>query len=295
VCEDNKQFDKRLSYCSFKVGGCMAIVAISRQCAALGDEIAAALAKKIGYRFIDKREIEKKIVQLGFSPDKLKNYDERKPGFFASLAKERDEYLDYLQTAVLEVAQEGNCVLIGRAAHIILDGVPNLFAVRFVADRGVRMARLKEEFNWDDKKALQRIEESDANRLGFYKSFFNETNEEVEHFHLVINTGLFSIDSVTSIVSGAVNSLIDTEQEALGRKKVKEMYEAQKLVNELLFEHKLAISFLRAVIHEDKLVLQGVANSLAITEKAVSIAKEKMPDKTIESCISVVQDFKAFP
>ena len=48
---------------------------------------------------------------------------------------------------------------------------------------------------------------------------FNETNEEYEHFHLVINTGLFSIDSVTSIVSGAVNSLIDTEQEALGRKK----------------------------------------------------------------------------
>lgn len=273
----------------------MAIIAISRQCAALGDEIASALAEKIGYRFVDKREIEKKIVQLGFSPDKLKNYDERKPGFFASLAKERDEYLDYLQTAVLEVAQDSDCVLIGRAAHIILDGLPNLFAVRFVADRNVRMTRLKNEFNWDDKKALQRIEESDSNRLGFYKSFFNETNEEVEHFHLVINTGLFSIDTVTSILAAAVENTVDKTQESLGKKKIKEMYEAQKLVNELLFEHKLAISFLRAVIDGNTLVLQGVANSLAITDKAIAIAQDKMPDKKIESCISVVQDFKAFP
>lgn len=273
----------------------MAIIAISRQCAALGDEIAAALAKKIGYRFVDKREIEKKIVQLGFSPDKLKNYDERKPGFFASLAKERDEYLDYLQTAVLEVAQESDCILIGRAAHIILDGLPNLFAVRFVADRSVRMSRLKEEFNWDDKRALQRIEESDANRLGFYKSFFNETNEEVEHFHLVINTALFSIDNVTSIIAGAVKDTIDTEEETVGKKKAYQMYEAQKLVNEILFEHKLSISFLRAVLTDEKLVLQGVANSLAITEKAIAIAQEKMPGKKVESCISVVQDFKAFP
>lgn len=273
----------------------MAIIAISRQCAALGDEIATALAKKMGYRFVDKRDIERRIVQLGLSPEKLKNYDERKPGFFASLAKERDEYLDYLQTAVLEEARKGNCILIGRAAHIILDGVPNLFAVRFITDRDTRMARLREEFNWDDKRALQRIEESDANRLGFYKSFFNETNEDVEHFHLVVNTGLFSIDNVTSILAGAVENVVDEEKEVLGKKKVEEMYEAQKIVNEILFEHKLAISFLRAVFNGDTLILQGVANSLAVTEKAVSIVQGKMPDIKVESCISVVQDFKAFP
>ena len=86
----------------------MAIIAISRQVAALGDEIATAVAEKLGYKFITRKEIEKRIVDLGFPEEKLKKYDERKPGFFASLVKDRDEYLDYLQTAVLDAASEGN-------------------------------------------------------------------------------------------------------------------------------------------------------------------------------------------
>ena len=75
----------------------MAIIAISRQVAALGDEIAAEVAKRLGYSFVGRQAIEKKIIELGFPAEKLKKYDERKPGFFASLAKDRDEYLDYLQ------------------------------------------------------------------------------------------------------------------------------------------------------------------------------------------------------
>ena len=75
----------------------MAIITISRQVAALGDEIAEATAKKLHYSFINRKEIERRIIALGFDKETLKKYDERKPGFFASLAKERDEYLHYLQ------------------------------------------------------------------------------------------------------------------------------------------------------------------------------------------------------
>ena len=49
----------------------MAIIAISRQVAALGDEIAAAVAKKLGYTFITRKQIEDRIVELGFPKEKL--------------------------------------------------------------------------------------------------------------------------------------------------------------------------------------------------------------------------------
>ena len=64
----------------------MAVITISRQVAALGDEISAVLAEKLGYKFIDRKFIERKLIELGFSAEKLKKYDERKPGFFAALA-----------------------------------------------------------------------------------------------------------------------------------------------------------------------------------------------------------------
>ncbi len=273
----------------------MAIITISRQVAALGDEIAAAAAQILGYKFFDRQSIEKKIVQLGFPSEKLKKYDERKPGFFASLAKDRDEYLDYLQTAVLEAASAGNCILIGRGAFVILEGVPNLFSVRFVANDSIRIARLMKEFNWDERRALQRIEESDANRSGFHKSFFNVTAEDPAHFHMVLNTGLFDVERSAYVISEMTQRLITIEQEEQGQKKLADLLAAQKLVNKLVFEYKLHINFLRAVIEDERLILQGVADSAALAEKAVQIASQFMPDKKVESCISVVQDFKAYP
>ena len=59
----------------------MAVITISRQVAALGDEIASDLAKKIGYTFIDRKQIEKRIVELGFPKEKLEKYDVRATAF----------------------------------------------------------------------------------------------------------------------------------------------------------------------------------------------------------------------
>ena len=168
----------------------MAIIAISRQVAALGDEIAAAVAKKLGYTFITRKQIEDRIVELGFPKEKLQKYDEIKPGFFASLAKGRDEYLNYLQYAILEAASKGNCILIGRGSFVILEDVPNLISLRFVAKESVRAKRLEKEFNWTEKQAMARINESAANRKGFHKSFFNVDNEDASHYMLTINTGI---------------------------------------------------------------------------------------------------------
>ncbi len=273
----------------------MAIIAISRQVAALGDEVAQELAKKLGYTFIGRKEIEKRIIDLGFAEEKLEKYDEKKPGFFASLAKDRDEYLDYLQTAVLDAASTGNCILIGRGAFVILEDVPNLLSVRFVAKESIRVDRLMHEFDWDEKQALKRIEESDANRVGFHKSFFNLSTEDSSAFHMVLNTGVFDKETAASMLSQMTKSLITPQMEKDGSKKIAELLEAQKLVNILVFEHKLNINFLRAVIDGDTITLQGIADSGVLVEKATTITKEIMSDKKVVSAISIVQDFKAYP
>jgi cytidylate kinase len=273
----------------------MAVIAISRQVAALGDETAAAAAEKLGYKFINRKIIEETIVRLGFPQEKLRKYDEKKPGFFASLAKDRDEYLDYLQTAILEAASEGNCILIGRGAFIILEDLPNLLSFRLVTKDSIRIERLKKEFSWDDKQARQRIEESDSNRLGFHKSFFNLENEDPSHFHLVMNTGLLDVDAASDIIVNMVKSYITPAKERAGEKKLNNLLTAQKLVNKLVFDSKLNINFLRAVITDETVTLQGVADSSALVEKAVLESKKILPDYKIESTISVVQDFKAYP
>lgn len=273
----------------------MAIITISRQVAALGDEIAHSLAQKLNYKFEDRKIIEARIVELGFPPDKLKKYDERKPGFLASLAKIRDEYFNYLQTAILEFASKNNVILIGRGSHVILEGIPNHISVRFVADMETRKQRLKDEFNWDDKQATARIEESDTNRLGFHKSFFNINNTDAAEYYMTFNTARLSIDNCIEQIELLKNTLITKEKEEEGSKLVAKLSKAQNLVNQLVFNYQLNINFLRAEVKGDTIILHGVSDSSALAKKAVALATQIMTGCKIESSISVVQDFKAFP
>jgi len=273
----------------------MAIITISRQVAALGDEIASELAERLNYNFEGRKAIEQKIVDLGFSADKLKKYDERKPGFFASLAKDRDEYLAYLQTAVLEVAEKNNVILIGRGAGIILEGIPNHIGLRFVSDNEIRRERLKKEFSWNDKQANQRIEESDSNRLGFHRSFFNVDNSDPILYHLTINTGILSVAQAVDQIETLVKSKITSDIEESGKFKLGEQIKAQHLVNQLVFNYHLNISFLRAEINGKEILLHGVADSSTQAEKAVALAGTLLIGYKIKSAITVVQDYKAYP
>lgn len=271
----------------------MAIIAISRQVASLGDEISRAVAEKTGYKFITRQDLEKRIVDYGFPAEKLKKYDEKKPGFFASLVKYRDEYLNYLQTAVLDAASEGNCILIGRGSYLILESLPNLISLRFVAKDDIRMNRLMKEFDWNEKQALQRITESDNNRKGFHKSFFNAEIDDPSHFLMVLNTGIMDEDMASSAIAQMVNSIITPEKEEQGKQRLSELIKCQHLVNKLIFEYKLNIEFLRAVIEGDNLILQGVADSSVLVERALKISAVELPEYNVTSSISVVQDFKA--
>ena len=272
----------------------MAIITISRQVAARGDEVATILAQKIGYEFITRKKIGAKILELGFPGEKMKKYDEIKPGFFASLTKDRDEYLDYLQTAILEFAVKGNCIFIGRGSFIILRDLPNLVSVRLVTEDTIRLARLMAEFSWNEKQAQQRIDESDANRLAFHKSFFNLDNESYSHFHGIFNTGILSDDITADLIKSLTEKVITPENEAVGKIKVKEMYKAQKITNTISLEKKLPISFLHTAIEGDKIILSGVADATGIAEKAVSVVKEMMGDVTVETRISVVNNFNFY-
>lgn len=267
----------------------MAIIAISRQVAALGDEVASAAAEKLGYRFVRRQELEQRIVSLGFPAGKLHFYDERKPGFLASLAKGRDEYLNYLQTAVLEAAEEGNCILIGRGAFVILETLPNLIALRFIANDQIRMERLQKEFSWNEKQARQRISESGANRHGFQENFFNIDVDDPSHYSMVVNTGIFTVDSASDLICFLTKTLISEEKEREGKARLAELVKCQHLVNTLVLERKLNIEFLRALISDGTLILQGVADSSAVIEQAVRIASTELPEYPVKSAISIVR------
>ena len=273
----------------------MAIITISRKIASYGDETALALAKLLGYEFIDKKTLEHDLLQCGISEASLKHYDEKKPGFWASLSRNRDEYFDYLREIVYEYALKGNAVFIGRGGFALLRGIPGCYAVRLVASDDIRCTRLMTEFDWPEKKARDLMLESDANREGFHRCFFDMKPEEPTHYQLVINTDFVTPQLAADIIQHACFATISKEEEQAGLHRISELLLGQRIVNRIAFKEELPIYFLDAEVSDSAIVLHGVADSVVCIDKAVAITEAMAEKRTVSSQISMVNDYKPYP
>lgn len=276
----------------------MPVIAISRQIASYGDEIAKELSKQFGYTFFDRKMLEADLLSRGITEKNLHKYDERKPGFIDSLARERDEYFDLLREAIYERAKAGNCIFIGRGAHAILKDVPSCYSVRLVAHEDVRIKRLMNEFNSTEKAAVALLRESDTNRSGFHKCFFNIEVDDPVQYHMFLNTAGITPEQGAKIIQAGCQSTIAAEKDAEGVAKINRLLEAQKIVNHLSFTLKVPVHFLEAVFSDDDdntLVLHGVAETASAIDTAISAARKLAPGRNIESVISAVHDYRTFP
>jgi cytidylate kinase len=273
----------------------MAIITISRELAALGDETAHELAKLLNYRFVDKQSLEERIKSYGVADRKFEKYDERKPSIFASLSQDRDDYLHYLKTAIFTEAGGGNCVFIGRGAGAVFKNTPGVLSIFLIAPGDIRNERVKSYFHCDERRARQIIERSDQNRLGFHRYFFDIDWRAPENYHLSLNTGYLSPAICAELIKNLLKNMVSGEMEAQNARRLRELTLAQQVVHHILYEKEIPIHFLESSVSENTVTLYGVAGSQALVESAVSSAKEVPPVADVHSEIQVVQEYSVMP
>ncbi|MDR2447736.1 MAG: cytidylate kinase family protein [Treponema sp.] len=276
----------------------MAIITISRELAALGDETAAELSKKLNYRLVDKNILERKIKSYGIDDARLKKYDERKPPLWASLSQDRDNYLHFLKTSMLAEARVGNAVFVGRGANAIFKDIPGVLSIFLVATPEIRIERVKSYFHCDEKRAKRIIEESDNDRNGFHHYFFDMDWRAPENYLLTLNTGRTPPSVCTEVIKQLADYHITEKTQILHETRIKEATLAQEIKHFILYEKEAPIHFLDVVVSGDKILLYGVANSQALIEAAISAAIEKAMEYsslTVISKIQVVQEYSIVP
>jgi cytidylate kinase len=277
----------------------MAILTVSRELAALGDETARELAKALGYRFVDKHSLEERIISYGIESDKLKKYDERKPSFFASLSRDRDDYLHYLKTAMFTEALEGSCVFIGRGAAAVFKDIPGHISVFLVAPPEIRIERVKSYFRCDDRRARQIIGQSDQDRAGFHRYFFDTEWKDPANYHLSLNTGNFPPAACAEIISRLKDRIITPEAESQNAARLKELVLEQRINRHITHERAIPVHFLEISVSGDKVTLYGVANSQALVDAALNAAREAAAadggGADVRSEIQIVREYSVMP
>jgi len=273
----------------------MAVICISREIASYGEETARELAKLNGYKIIDKEQIEAALAAIGIDINKQERYDEKNPGFWASLSQQRDEYLHFLTQAIYETALGNNCIIIGRGAHAILRGIPNLISIRIGASRAVRVERVRKAQNIDSRHALQIIESSDHDRAGFHKYFFSVDWYNPSEYDMTLTTDRCDPAHAAAAIDAFRKAFVGEAQEKEAVAKLQDLLLGSKIVTEITYNRKIPIHFLEAAVERGVVVLHGVANTHAAVDSAVAAANLVPGVKQVESAIQLVQEFTVVP
>jgi cytidylate kinase len=264
----------------------MAIITLSRELGSLGTKIADMLSSSLGYSKLDKDSLEVLLKELGMTEKQFERDDEKQPGFWEQFTLQKFRYLDFMKAAMYRFAAEKDCIIVGRGANIIFRGVPGTLRLRIIAPREVRVARLRERLGIDEQHALHVIHQSDQDRAGYHKYFFNAIWDSSADYDLMVNTAGISPAETCDLVSALLRSPAYANTGGLGRNVLRDLRIAQDVIVAILYRERVLVLSLEVVCKEGVVTLDGTVRTQAALELCVKIAG------TVEGVARVVNNLE---
>ena len=195
-----------------------------------GSAISRAVAEKLRFRYYDWEIIARAAQEAGVSPEVLAvATSERPPGIFerviarlaglvageepsegapppASLLNS-DDYRQFLENVVRELGQQGESVIVNRASHLILKDVPGVLKVLIHGSRERRAARFAELQRREVSAVLKTIEESDRQRVEYFRRVYHTDALRSQDFDLAINTDHISQDLAVDMIAASAREM----------------------------------------------------------------------------------------
>lgn len=123
---------------------------------------------------------------------------------------EDDVYIEAIESAMKEMAADGDVVFIGRGGHVILKDMPNVLRVGVVASLEDRVKTLMDREAIDSDNAIVTLEQRDQARKYFFKKYFDlDEPDNPNLFHFTINSSEISTNYAAEMVIQNLNSFVD--------------------------------------------------------------------------------------
>jgi cytidylate kinase len=102
--------------------------------------------------------------------------------------------------SILQLAQVGRVIFVGRASFLATKSLPAGFHVRLVASLEVRVKRTMALLNCDETAAREHIQQTDRGRQRYLKTRFGRDADDPHLYDLVINTDRISAATTARII-----------------------------------------------------------------------------------------------
>ena len=200
------------------------IITIGRQFGGKGREIGKKVSEALNIPYYDKELLAVAAKKSGLSAQFLDSYDEkRSSSLLYSLAmghagvvltdhgttSVENLAMQAQRDAVIHVADEGSCVIVGRSADYILRDRKELVRVFICADKADRVKRIAERENIPENKAAERVRKMDRARSSYYNYNTDQTWGAAESYDLCINVSRCGVDNAVQQILSFVKMLED--------------------------------------------------------------------------------------
>lgn len=191
------------------------IITISREFGAGGRTIGHLVADKLGIPFYDGKLVEDIAKESGFAPKFVEEHSEHSPSgsvFSYAFAPQGVPGImnglstaDYLWNAqcniILELAEKGPCVIVGRCADYILQDKADCLKVFIHADIAFRAHRIVEVYGERDQSPEERLKDKDKRRAAYHRFYTDMKWGHAQNYHITLNSGVLGIDKCVDILA----------------------------------------------------------------------------------------------
>ena len=208
------------------------VITVEREYGSRGAEFAHHLAKHLGWRLIDECLIEEIAQKAGVSKDLAKRCDEhldpwyyrfgkafwhgsleRMPALPESEVFDSDTMVGFVRKYMEKLAEEGNCVVIGRGAASILARAPGAFHIFVYASQWRKLRWFEEHFPEHASQAEYELSATDKRRAAYIRKYFQQDWTDRRLYHMMINSCMGFDAMIQAATDGAgLTQLAESKQ-----------------------------------------------------------------------------------
>lgn len=194
------------------------IITISREFGSGGRTIGKLVAQRLGVAFYDREIIERVSETTGFSEEYIAERGEYAVSnhmfsyAFTGWAMNGMSVDDYLWTkqrqTILELAEQGPCVIVGRCADYILKDRSDSIHIFVHGEMETKKRRIVELYGETDSSPEKRLVEKDKKRRIQYHHYTGQEWGKTQNYTVALNSSVLGIERCVSIVMEAAQVLV---------------------------------------------------------------------------------------
>ena len=196
------------------------IITISREFGSGGRTIGHLVAEKLGIPFYDKELVDHIALESGFSAQFIEEHGEHAPGksifSYAFAHQSVPGVIDGISTAdilwnaqcnvILQIAEKGPCVIVGRNADYILKDREDCFHTYIHADKAFRAERIVRLYGESEKKPVARLDEKDKRRRVNYHHYTGRTWGKAQNYDLCLCSSTLGIEACADMIVSIIKN-----------------------------------------------------------------------------------------